>query len=148
MYTLQAILGHAGVFEANRLVACRVVRLGQGMAIIPLAEGARLANGIPLLPLTDGGEAAAPESIVAICRALSARGRLAYVEAEFFGGKGTQACVLAKEGEVEVPYVGGGAINRALQFLGVARGQATDEFEALSLGRHRDTEEWESEPGA
>ncbi len=36
-----------------------------------------------------------------------------------------------------------GAFNQALRQLGVDRGEAFDEFDALNLGKHRHTEDWQ-----
>jgi hypothetical protein len=36
--------------------------------------------------------------------------------------------------------------DRAVRHLGVERGSARDEFDALGLGRHRSNESWLSEP--
>jgi hypothetical protein len=73
-----------------------------------------------------------------------------------FGGTGTQAMVAWRDGEVwagpattefswpppdpaSSPHW---AFNQALRKLGVDRGEALDEFEALNLGKHRHTENW------
>lgn len=78
---------------------------------------------------------------------------VAYLEAETFGGTGTQAMVLWRDGEVWLGPVTtrataaresaeDGAVNQALRHLGVGRPGAIDEFDALGLGRHRHTEDW------
>jgi hypothetical protein len=74
------------------------------------------------------------------------------------GGTGTQAMVVWRQGEVWLgpaatkfgwppPDPASGPrwpFNQALRELGVARGEAFDEFDALSLGRHRHTEDWQA----
>jgi hypothetical protein len=85
---------------------------------------------------------------------------VAYVHAELFGGHRFQTAVgwedadirlgpLITEtepgGEAESWYsvhTGRLAVNEALGWLGVERGQHRDEFEAVELGRHRLTDEW------
>ncbi len=141
-YTLQALIADAAVIEANSSAEDAIVMLPQGKALLPLVKSIRIRMGISCLPLTDDGKNAASEEMAALCRALPTQGKVAYVEAEIFGGAGTQACILAELGRVDSPYVGIDAINRALQFLGVEKGTCIDEFEALGLGRHRETEEW------
>jgi hypothetical protein len=86
---------------------------------------------------------------------------LAYIETDYFGGDGWQAAMAWAEGRVVFGPVlttdlhqGGkfiptplleGAINRAVRHLGVDRGAARDEFDALGLGGHRSNESWLSE---
>jgi hypothetical protein len=75
--------------------------------------------------------------------ALSQNRTIAYIEAEVFGGSGTQASVIFTNGvQVGQPIVDHDAISQALRNLGVTKGSAIDEFEAVGLGRHRNTEEW------
>ena len=42
----------------------------------------------------------------------------------------------------DIPLVDRGAINVALKFLGAEAGESFDEFEAVGLGRHRNTDDW------
>ena len=83
-------------------------------------------------------------------------GDVAYLEADIFGGTGTQATVLWRNGEVCLGPVSGEftataphpsssrqwPFNQALRELGVDRGDAFDEFDAVGLGRWRHTEDW------
>jgi hypothetical protein len=98
------------------------------------------------LPLTDGGENELSSSIAKFVSPLVGRGKFIYVEAEFFGGVGTQACVTwDANGIPSTPKIDPHAINLALKFLGVQVGDSHDEFDALSLGRYRDTSNWLTE---
>jgi hypothetical protein len=141
-YTLQAVIGEEPLLRAcgpNR----PLVPLAQGKALVPLLGGTEVGAEISFLPLTDEGAEQMPESIAAICRELSTNGRIAYVEAEYFGGEGVQAAVLWENGlQVGSIELSRDAINRVLRVLGVGAGGAHDEFEALNLGQHRRTEEW------
>ncbi|MFC7613506.1 hypothetical protein ACFQV2_07705 [Actinokineospora soli] len=78
--------------------------------------------------------------------ACSALGPVAYVEAEYFGGHGSQAAQVWDGGEAvlgpDVDPSAGTPISQALRRLGVARGPDGDEFDAVGLGRHRDPEDW------
>lgn len=88
--------------------------------------------------------------------AKSLAGDIAYLEAEIFGGTGAQAMVLWRGGEVCLGPVATEftatapdpsssrqwPFNQALRELGVDRGDAFDEFDALGLGRWRHTEDW------
>lgn len=75
---------------------------------------------------------------------------LAYVEAEFFGGSGSQGAALYRDGTLEWLSAYGPIgkvmtltpLSEALQRLGVQRGEASDEFDALKLGRHRNMQDW------
>jgi hypothetical protein len=83
---------------------------------------------------------------------------VAYVETEYFGGLGTQAAVVWDRGEItlgphlldtdsfqrgrNMPAMSESPINRALRYLGVHRGDARDEFEAIGLHRGRENDDW------
>lgn len=89
------------------------------------------------------GDDQLPFELIALCAAVSENGSVAYVEAEFFGGDGTQAAAIFKNGkELGPTVVATEAINGALAAIGVQRLNHKDEFDALELGRHRDTEKW------
>src|SRR3954471_15996024 len=137
-YTLQALVGRSSGLRAT-CGDLPVLALAQDVLMIPLTTAVRLACGeIPFLPLTDEGGDTIPQPLKDLCGRLSGDGRLAYVEAEFFGGDGTQAMFLAEHGSVVVgPKVGPHAINEALQALGVRPDGHHDEFDAIELGRHR-----------
>jgi hypothetical protein len=142
-YVLQGIIGDARALQGGRLQRALCCLLPQGKALVPFTREFRDRNQVPLLPLTDGSEVL-PQSIADICSLASRDGRVAYVEAELFGGAGTQASMLWEDGHV----VGGGsvgkhAINEALRFIGVTAG-SSDEFDALNLGQFRDIETWGS----
>jgi hypothetical protein len=143
-YTLQALIGDEFVIRTAVPSDGVVVELPQGKAMVPLSERMRQNHEIPFLPLTDEGVAMVPESIAFIVESMAKSGKVAYVEAEFFGGTGTQACATWDiTGRVSQPVVHDNAINAALKFLGVHIEGSHDEFDALGLGRCRDTEEWE-----
>jgi hypothetical protein len=77
---------------------------------------------------------------------------LAYLEADYFGGTGSQSAQVWDDGHVTLgplhlaenqPHPPTGTpISRALQRLGVDKGNHYDEFDAVGLGRHRDTDDW------
>lgn len=142
-YIIQAIVGRADALEgtADRLPH---VHLAQGILMVPLKESVREAQDIPFLPLTDEGDPDKPiPSLDALCVRLSQRGKVAYVEAEFFGGSGMQAAILADSGSiVGEPIVSLDAINEALRFMGVKKGEHPDEFAAVGLHAKRSTEDW------
>jgi hypothetical protein len=120
-----------------------------------------LARGLSLIPLT-GDFLAKLESIyhyavsfkfedlptlapsaVEWAEQVSLLGPVAFVEAEFFGGMGDQAGIGWQDGSVVFgPVRAAAASNQVLRWLGVVPGDQSDEFDALQLGRYRNTEEW------
>jgi hypothetical protein len=121
----------------------KTVQLPQGIEMVPLGSSAQEHFGISVCPLTDEGPAELPGPLAELCGKLSAHGKVAYVEAEIFGGDGTQAHALFEGGEaVALPVVADDAINQALRALGVTVGGAHDEFDAVGLGLHRKTDAW------
>lgn len=65
--------------------------------------------------------------------------KLAYIETDYFGGKGTQGGLLYENGSVAVAprAAGSGVINALLSELGVWREPGKDEFDSLGLGKYR-----------
>ncbi|MFI7122933.1 hypothetical protein [Amycolatopsis sp. NPDC049868] len=133
MYRLQAVI----VTESARsrlldsLEGARLVPLGQNLSLMPVTE-ARFDIG----PLAECSE----------------HGAVAYVEAEYFGGAGTQSAQVWERGETVLGplHVGeddprpadGSPISQALRRLGVLKGDYFDEFDAVGLGRYRNTDDW------
>ncbi len=127
--------------------SARVVPLGQGLSLLPLAE-ALFDAGVPDLEEFW----TAPTGFERLLAACSEHGAVAYVEAEYFGGTGTQSAQVWDNGETvlgplhvaedEPDPADGSPISQALRRLGVIRGDHFDEFAAVGLGRHRDTADW------
>jgi hypothetical protein len=142
-YTLQALIAKVGVLRVEHLAPLHVVRLNDEVEMLPLASELRTRFRVDFLPLTDDGASDLPPGLAHFCRELSVGGMLAYVEAELFGGSGTQAYALFENGHATAtPVVGESAINQALRKLGVCAASGIDEFEHVGLGKHRDTEGW------
>ncbi len=141
-YYLQAIIGkkqtltqHAAEFQH-----AHVVPLAQGIAIIPLTD--ELYDEI-----ADGGEverfAKLSPGVERWAQRVSVAAPVAYVEAEFHGGQGGQSAVAWASGSrVLGPFHSQDAINETLRFFGVRVDGAHDEFDAVGLGRHRETDDW------
>lgn len=133
-YSIQAFIAVQGGFPAA---------LPDGAIVLPLGSAMRRRYAIPFLPLTDDGATVLPATLQAFCARLGAHGPLAYIEAELFGGSGTQAHVLlAAPGADAVMRVSDDAINRALGWLDVAPVDGKDEFATVGLGRRRETDAW------
>lgn len=144
-YTLQAVVAKSGSFPENLPEKLQVLNLRCGIDMIPITTEARHLFGISSLPLTDGVVENIPPELAKLCETLSNNCMAAYIEAEFFGGAGMQAHVLLSEGKIISPVVASqAAINEALCFLGITKGKYHDEFEAIGLGRHSFTDDWNS----
>ena len=142
-YTLQAVIAKSGAFSGPLPQELHIIRLRGGVDMLPLSTEALKVHGISFCPLTDEGEESLPPQLLKLCEQLSKQCMLAYIEAEFFGGAGAQAHTLFSEGKaIGQAVVSESAINDALRYLGVAKDEGHDEFEAVGLNQHRDTDEW------
>lgn len=142
-YSIQALVAPQGVFHSQLPEGLEVIKLQEGMQMIPLGTIAQERYEIPFLPLTDDGAAELPASLRILCQQLDSDGDIAYIEAEVFGGLGTQANVMIeRNGYVRSPEVAVDAINSALRSLGVKSAAGQDEFDSVGLGKHRDTDDW------
>jgi hypothetical protein len=144
-YTLQALIADRETLSGAGLDVepTAFVPLPQAMAMLPLTSALLEQFGIPFLPLTEEGADTVPEELDDLGTFASARGPVAYVEAEIFGESVTQAGVLWHDGAIVLgPVVAEDAINRALKALGVTRSKTDDEFHVMELGRHTATDDW------
>lgn len=71
----------------------------------------------------------------------SSKGKLAYIETEYFGGVGGQGGVLYVDGKMKIAPTWendiGGIINRVLSGLGVIKTNNNDEFDSIHLCNYR-----------
>ncbi|QIY81268.1 hypothetical protein [Chromobacterium violaceum] len=142
-YTLQAIITRSGTLSEPLPSPLKLVHLSRGIDLIPIGRDAIKAHALPFQPLTDEGQKGLPRELTELCKRLSAQGLLAYVEAEFFGGAGTQAYALFSSGNgIGHVVVSDSAINEALRHLGVSKGETFDEFVAVGLEQYRNTDDW------
>jgi len=148
MYCLYAVVGKSRELLTKDLEypEAAVVHLGEGIGMVPLSEDLlqaidRSAGSVPA-PLEPGFEFLS-RNVAAWVRALSRGATLAYTEAEFIAGEGTESAVVWRDGEVALgPLHGTGAVNLALRALGVKAPSGREEFEVVGLGRHRQPHEW------
>jgi hypothetical protein len=153
MYVLQALIGSGDSLRAGtgHLKSRRVVDLGNGLSLLPLTDELRAeVDATSAQPQTHGfGELSGGVELLAI--QLSARSRVAYVEAEYFGGAGGQAAAVFEGGQLilgplfEKDATSKSPISRALHTLGVHASAGLDEFDTVGLGRHRSTRDWTAE---
>ncbi len=138
------------------LLAGLILRAPDGPRPVAVASAVPLAQGFELLRVEgDRGMAGfdrLTEEAVAAAETLSATRRVVHVEAEFFGGEGSQGAIGWEDGRVafgprltqtpledrgdeyEVIAEGGDlAIDEALRWLGVVADEGKDEFATLRL---------------
>lgn len=153
MYRLEAVIADRPVLRELTGPAWQshIVPLDEGLSLLPMTDALSDALAVAGAPGLDGFWKA-PAGLGGRLAACSSHGPAAYVEAEFFGGTGTQSAQVWDRGAVvlgplhttedEPTLPAGSPISQALRRLGVARGDHLDEFDAADLGRHRRTEAW------
>jgi hypothetical protein len=155
-YELRALAGRYEITaQAARETRSTAVELPQRYGLLPITSQVLDHLGGDAAPFGDVFWFLS-SGVDSLARRISLTGGIAYLEAEIFGGTGTQAIVLWRNGQVclgpvtteftatapdpssspQWPF------NQALRELGVDRGDAFDEFDALGLGRWRRTEDW------
>ncbi|HEX7105935.1 MAG TPA: hypothetical protein VF218_08225 [Acidothermaceae bacterium] len=148
-YTLAAFIGKEPIVEAAAAMTGqhRVSRLAYSLHMLelsssPMSEGRFSEQFYFLTP-----------QLASVAAIISTMGDIGYIEAEFFGGEGSQACMVWREGDVvfgpfreddEDPPVAplrDWPINRALRFFGIRvdahLDEHMDEFRTVDLGRFR-----------
>ena len=120
------------------------------------AKEIKLPQGYGMIFLTDvllddigelfesANESSDPETVTSyLLQNYSFHTKLSYIEADYFGGIGTQSGILYENGNISIPPCSGkGAINILLRELGVWREVNKDEFDSLNLGIYRRMDKW------
>lgn len=161
-YNIQAIVGSQTSLLPlmNSRNSARMVELHKGLSMIPMTKElydevnqtdvARFDN-----PAFNRFLRLSPRVIECIVTA-SYPSTVAYIEAEFFGGKGSQSSVVWERGRIiHGPEHSRWAINKALRHVGITARMNEllrrisiykhffkDEFDLVGLGQCRRTEEW------
>lgn len=141
-HNIRAFIGKNDVIEklASNWLA-KVILLKQGYSMVFLTD--RLFDDITELSDLDNEEDCLEldfftTAISEIMKEYSYKSMLAYVETDYFGGTGTQAGVLFKNGNIIVkPAKEENIINIILHKLGVYREKGKDEFDSINLGEYR-----------
>jgi hypothetical protein len=153
MYRLQAVIAAEPTLRvlADTVEHARIVPLGQHLSLLPMTDALFDAVAVAAAPELDGFRKA-PAGFGRTLTACSAHGPVAYAEAEYFGGVGTQCAQVWDRGKADLgplhlaegePFPADGSpISQALRRLGAVKGDHFDEFDAVGLGRHRHTEAW------
>ena len=141
-YHLRGLLLPASVVPPADLHS---VILPQSLTLIPLPDDVLDALPEASLPVTPtAGFTHLTGPLEVLIGQLSQAGRVAYVEAEYFGGTGSQVAAVWDGGRVLWGLERGerGPVNHALRLLGVRRTDSHDEFGSVGLDRHRHLEDW------
>jgi hypothetical protein len=155
-YSLTAFLGHQKPIQQAQILlnAPVMIALPQSVYLIPVILTAK--HSLTEVLLYQESFYALPQDIVDIGlqASIAGRGRIAWLEAEFFGGMGHQALIMWERGEIvrgpkrsDSHKSNQSVFNQALRELGVKAqgmvdGRYRDEFETVELGQHRHTEDW------
>ena len=139
-YTIQAIVGYSIEMAKAPSEDLILVQLSCGIGIWPFDSGFQKKRDVRFLPLIEKGTTTLPSLITLVVADLS---KCAYIEAEMFGGNGTQASVLyGRGGQRGNITTAPRAINEALRWLGVRAAYELDEFDTVGLGAVRHTDLW------
>jgi hypothetical protein len=147
-YTLEAFVVQSATARAaaKNFSSAVAAPLSQGVSLIPLISElvAELGGTYPAgvaYPFDD-----LPAMLLCTtewAEQISRSALVAFLQAEFFGGWGDQAAIGWQDGRLVFgPVQARDAINQALRWLGVVRGDEADEFDARQLGRCRSTKDW------
>jgi hypothetical protein len=153
MYCLEAVIARESVLRelAGSNTEAHIVPLGQHLSLMPMT--AALFDAVTVAGARElDGFWKAPAGFGSTLAACSASGPVAYVEADYFGGTGMQSAQVWDGGKVvlgplhlpegQPAPAAGRPISQALRQLGVAKAGHFDEFDAVKLGRHRETQDW------
>jgi hypothetical protein len=153
MYRLHALIATEHLLRdlAGAGEGAHIVPLGQHLSLLAMTDALFDAFTVAGAPQLDGFWKA-PAGLGRALAACSRNGPVAYVEAEYFGGAGEQSAKVWEGGKVVLGLLrlaerapipaAGTPISQALRRLGIAKGDYQDEFDAVGLGRHRDTGHW------
>lgn len=151
-YCLRASIASESVLrgQVRKLPHASVVSIGYDLAIIPVTNDVIKAASAGSSMMA--GFLYLSEELGRIFSSWSTSGQIAYVEAEYFGGVGEQHVQMWDSGVVVLGplHLGedesiaplGSPISQVLRRLGIDKATHFDEFDAVGLGRHQDTQDW------
>lgn len=144
-YVLEAFIGREAIVATAAAIVRRhrVSRLDRNLHMVELGDHD------PDEPLYSDQFYNLTVDLASAAATASHLGDIAYIEAEFFGGEGSQSCIIWRGGEVvfgplraddedpPVPPLSDWPINRALRYFGIRAGDGQDEFDTVGLSRFR-----------
>jgi hypothetical protein len=161
---IQALIASSDILESIQRTypAARVIPLPQNLALLPVTKAfaddiAQIKSSSVRLAFHQFTQLT--EAVAEFAKELSATAPVVYAETDYFGGRGAQAAIVWKNGEVVFgPLVtknidddqqgvfattlSDEAINQALRRIGVVLTSTRDEFDAVGLGRYRSNDDW------
>ena len=144
-YTLQAFIIHSQdkPLLRNAFASAVKVELDQNITLIPLTQELFISlNDATVSKKIKGFDSLTEVMEKKLLQCIS-QGTVAYVEADYFGGRGGQSAILWKDGKRALhAEAGPGNINKVLEQLGVIAPPGIDAFDTLLLGRYKKTEHW------
>ena len=127
----------------DRFDKAKKIEIGQGLSLIPMTEELFDQINEFLESNSVGKFEYLTDNIETKILQLIADKKLAYVEAEYFGGEGGQMAIIWNNQKRESFFeYGHECINRVLKDFGVKHKISKDEFDTLELGRYRNTIDW------
>ncbi len=140
-HCIQAIVTTADVAESLRAIYPQfpLVKVAQGFTVLPV-DVELIDSVVEARPSQSPGTfASLTKGFQDLLLELSRLGPLAYIETDYFGGKGGQGAVVYSGREIVMApmWRRSGPINRALRLIGVKRRLIGDRFSALGLGEFR-----------
>lgn len=147
MYSIEAIFGSKfGIYKILEMFpnTTRAIDLGNDLFLIPYSKNAKSAF---LAKMKNNKTVKGFESLTNGLKSLllnASKGSIiAYFEAEYFGGEGSQCSIVFINGKKVLTELNNtNAINTALQIIGVKRNNNMDEFDSIGLGKFKNTEQW------
>lgn len=153
MHRIQALITRKRplISEAGALRHAVVCPLPQDFALLPLTRAfvqglADYGSGRSVPQPIEG----LPNGLQLLALQLSSHEPVAYAETSYFGGDGGQEAIVWNRGALAFSPATEGykqawpntSISQALRMIGVKAQNGMDEFDTVSLSRHRETSEW------
>lgn len=152
-YELVAVVAAEALLRTvgENLTGTKVVPIAQGLALLPITGDFFDSVNDPRVP-QEPEFWKLPCGFTTRLATWSKTGPVAYVEADYFGGVGSQSAVVWVNGttvlgplhlaENEPTLIAGSPISQALRQLGVQKTGKSDEFDAAGLGAQRHIADW------
>ncbi|MCI0394486.1 MAG: HEAT repeat domain-containing protein [Chloroflexi bacterium] len=146
-YEIEAVAARESILRkhASAFSNAYVVPLVEGLALIPMIDALYQEINKQALRKDKGGlhgfESLSP-ALADWIEHISHEGLVAYFEAGYFGGLGSQQALVWSNGRIAAGPLYGNAINQVLHLLGLERSGEDDEFDRAGLGRYRHTDKW------
>jgi hypothetical protein len=144
-YYLQAFIGQTSVLEKFKLQysSSKLIELINSISMIPLTEELFYQINEKEEPEWISPGENNFELIESKILKVITGSKVAYVEAEYFGGQGWQMAVIWENSKrISEPEFGDNKINEVLRNFGVKPFTGKDEFETAGLRRQRNTRDW------